>query len=242
MEKHFELTTEVKENEYGVVLHRIRATRDSLYAKEGQLGGWVESEKNLYDNAWVADNAEVFGKAIVTGNAIVAGDACVYDNTQVYDNARVYGNAKVFNYAYIFDSARVHGNAKVFNYACVCGNAQVYDDVKIYDNVKIYGNAIVIDDARVFGNARVHGNAAVCGNALIQSNKDYIVFKNYWSSGRYFTWTRSNNMWIVGCFYGSGNELIEKAYRDSEESGREYERVVKYVESILADEDNNKTR
>lgn len=61
---------------------------------------------------------------------------------------------------------------------------------------------------------------------------DYIVFKNWWSSGRYFTWTRSNDMWSVGCFYGTGEELIKKAYNDSEEKGREYERIVKYVESI----------
>ena len=40
-------------------------------------------------------------------------------------------------------------------------------------------------------------------------------------------------MWKTGCFHGTGKELIEKAYKDSELSGREYERVVKYVESIL---------
>lgn len=50
------------------------------------------------------------------------------------------------------------------------------------------------------------------------------------------TRTRSNNMWKVGCFYGTGEELIKKAYADSEKSGKEYERVVRYVESILADE------
>ena len=49
-------------------------------------------------------------------------------------------------------------------------------------------------------------------------------------------WTRSNNKWHVGCFRGTGEELIKKAYQDSEKSGREYERVVRYVESILADE------
>ena len=86
-------------------------------------------------------------------------------------------------------------------------------------------------DAWVYGDAEVYGNAKVCGNA------DYIVFKNWWSSGRYFTWTRSNNMWKVGCFYGTGEELIKKAYTDSEKSGREYERVVRYVESILKDEE-----
>jgi hypothetical protein len=75
--------------------------------------------------------------------------------------------------------------------------------------------------------------------AWVYGNADYIVFKNWWSSGRYFTWTRSNNMWSVGCFYGTGEELIKKAYADSEKSGREYERVVKFVQSILEDEKND---
>lgn len=94
------------------------------------------------------------------------------------------------------------------------------------------GNAEVCGEAKVYGEAEVCGNARVCGNAVIKSKSDYIVFKNWWSSGRYKTRTRSNDMWIVGCFYGTGEELIKKAYNDSEEKGREYERIVKYVESI----------
>ena len=85
--------------------------------------------------------------------------------------------------------------------------------------------------------AWVYGNAEVWGNAEVSGNADYIVFKNWWSSGRYFTWTRSNNMLSVGCFYGTGEELIKKAYQDSEKSGREYERVVKFVQSILEEEE-----
>lgn len=42
-------------------------------------------------------------------------------------------------------------------------------------------------------------------------------------------------MWRVGCFYGTGKELIDRAYKDSKVSGREYERVVKYVEQIKRD-------
>ena len=33
----------------------------------------------------------------------------------------------------------------------------------------------------------------------------------------------------------TGEELIAKAYKDSELSGREYERVVDYVQSVLKD-------
>lgn len=85
------------------------------------------------------------------------------------------------------------------------------------------------------GDCWVLGNAKVYGNAKVEKKSDYIVFKNWWSSGRYFTWTRSNDKWRVGCFYGTGEELIKKAYNDSEEKGREYERVVKYVESIKSE-------
>ena len=98
--------------------------------------------------------------------------------------------------------------------------------VKKEDNLSHYGNAWVYGDARVSGNAEVSGDAWVSGDA------DYIVFKNHWSSGRFFTYTKSNKMWKVGCFYGTGQELIKKAYRDSENSGKNYEAYVKFVEKL----------
>ena len=123
--------------------------------------------------------------------------------------------------------------------AWVCGDAKVWGNAKVSGNAKVCGDAKVWGNAKVSGNAEVWGNAKVCGDAKVWGNADYIVFKNWWSSGRYFTWTRSNNMWLVGCFYGTGEELIKKAYQDSEKSGREYERVVKFVQSILEDEKND---
>lgn len=84
------------------------------------------------------------------------------------------------------------------------------------DNAWVSDNAWVFGDARVYGDAKVCGDARASGNARVCDNADYIVFKNFWSSGRYFTWTRSNNKWCVGCFYGTGVELIKKAYADSE--------------------------
>lgn len=105
----------------------------------------------------------------------------------------------------------------------------------IYNDAVVHDDAMVCGEARVYGKAEVYGEAKVYGKAIVEKKSDYIVFKNWWSSGRYFTWTRSNDMWIVGCFYGTGEELIKKAYNDSEEKGREYERIVKYVESIKSE-------
>ena len=87
-------------------------------------------------------------------------------------------------------------------------------------------------NAWVSGNAEVYGNAKVCGDAKVKSSKDYCVYKNTWSSFRWFTYTRSNKMWAVGCFYGTGAKLIAKAYKDSEKSGKCYEAIVKAQEAI----------
>ena len=77
MDKHFKLTEETRVNEAGVTLHRIMATRDSLHAKAGQTGGFVEGEDNLGGEAWVDDNAEVWGEAFVYCYAYVSGNARV---------------------------------------------------------------------------------------------------------------------------------------------------------------------
>ena len=119
------------------------------------------------------------------------------------------------------------------------GDAWVSGDAWVYGNARVYGNAWVSGDARVYGNAMVYGNARVSGDARVYGNAGYIVFKNNWSSGRYFTYTKSNKMWKVGCFYGTGQELIKKAYQDSEVSGKHYEAYVEFVEKLEKLEETN---
>ena len=231
--KKYELTSETKVIN-GVELHRIKALDSFGRVEKGELGGWIESEKNLSQdgNAWVGGNAKVCGNAWVGYNARVDRDA------MVYENATVSGNATISGYATISGDAIVSGDATISGNAKVRGNASIEDYAKVYDNAIVSDNAMVYENATISGNATVRGYAFISGNAVVSDNADFIVFKNWWSSGRYFTWTRSNNKWNVGCFYGSGEELIAKAYKDSEKSGREYERVVKYVESILKEEKN----
>lgn len=137
---------------------------------------------------------------------------------------RSYSNLSQEGDAWIFQGSKVTGNARVSGNAHVCG----------YAHVSMH--------AIVSGGASVDGYAHISGNAKILHDEDYIVFKNWWSSKRHFTWTRKDNMWKVGCFHGTGDELIQKAYKDSERSGREYERVVRYVESIIKDYEQHKSK
>lgn len=87
MAKHFRLTDTTKTTPDGVVLHQIECIADCKWAKKGDLGGFIEKEENLSDNAWVYGDAQVYG------SAWVFGDARVCDNAQVYGDARVCGDA-----------------------------------------------------------------------------------------------------------------------------------------------------
>ncbi len=92
----YELTDD-RVSYFGTTLYRIKALKSFNDVNEGDLGGYVESEKNLshYGNAWVYGNAKVYGDAEVSGNARVYGNAKVYGNARVYGDARVSGYARV---------------------------------------------------------------------------------------------------------------------------------------------------
>jgi len=86
--KHFEFTDKTKTFSDGTILKQIRATKDlPIYnVKKGDVGGWIEKEENLSENAWVSGNAHIFGNARVSGNAWVSGYAWLYGNTKVSGN------------------------------------------------------------------------------------------------------------------------------------------------------------
>ena len=220
--KKYILTNETIKVEDGSVLYRIRAVKDFGDVHKGDYGGWIESESNLSqkDDCWVYNEARV------------SGNSRVYGHAKVRNNAWVYDYAEVFDYAVISDSARICGHARIYNHAEVCDYAMVYDYAWIYDKADVSEYSRVYGYARVFSDVEVYGRADICGDAEIESFEDYAVYKNNWSTGRYFTWTRSNNKWAVGCFYGSGEELIKRAYEMSEISGKCYEIIVKAQEAI----------
>ena len=110
--KKYELTTDTKVV-FGRKLFRIKALMSFGNVKEGDIGGYIESEDNLNNdgNAWVYGDAEVYGNARVYGNAWVYGNARVYGDAEVCGDAEVYGNAWVYGNAEVYGNARVYGNA-----------------------------------------------------------------------------------------------------------------------------------
>ena len=137
-------------------LNQIRALRAiPVYGvKAGDLGGYVESERNLSQegDCWID------GNAWVGGMALVSGDAKVYENATVSGNARVYGDAQV------------SGNAWVSEDAWVSGTATVSENAKVYGNAEIRGNAQVSENAKVFGWASVYGHTVLGAGVLVRGD------------------------------------------------------------------------
>ena len=121
--KKYELTDETIDVS-GTTLHRIKALKDFGNVKKGELGGYVESERNLSQegNCWVCGNAKVCGDAELCGDAKVCGNAWVFGNAEVCGNAEVYGDA---DYITIKGLGSKYRNTTIFrtkeNIAVKCG-------------------------------------------------------------------------------------------------------------------------
>ena len=218
MEKKFELTDNFIINAFGVKLFQIKCTKSFKYAKEGDLGGYVEKDENLdqESDAWVSGNAWVYGNAWVSGNA------------------EVYGNARVSGDAWVFGNARVSGDAWVSGNARVSGNAWVYGNAWVSGDAWVFGNARVSGDAWVSGNARVSGNAWVYGNAEIDNNNKHCGFDCFGSANRHTHayLTKENKVEITcGCFRGSIEEFEKRV--EETHSGTIYEKQYKAIIDVI---------
>lgn len=220
---------------------------------------WIYDNAAVYNDAVVMENARIRDNATVRCNAIVRGNSTVCDDSRVIHNAIVEGRAVVSRRATIGGDATVsehglvtndsivahkaqvkgdtyvRGNSEVRGYAVVTGKATIRDSY-ISENAIVRGDTLVLNSS-VYGNAlidcEVHvKNADITENAVVTTSEDYLVMHNIWSSGRFFTYTHSNGLFKVGCFTGTGAELIKKAYQDNETKGKFYESAVKYVENI----------
>ena len=228
--KKYKLTN-IKTHFNNRTLYRIQALKSFNDVKEGDLGGFVESEENLSqdDFCWVYDDAKVFDDAHVRYDAQIHNNAIVFDQAVISDRAIISDGACVFNTAIVNEYAQIKGRALVF------GNANVYGHAVVDTYAIISDSALVYDHTHITDRAHVNGPAMISGNAVISNPDDYIIFQNTWSNQRpslFFTYTKSNNKWCVGDFYGTGNELIEQMKQLDKESSNYYKLYVELVETF----------
>ncbi|WP_448756836.1 polymer-forming cytoskeletal protein [Aggregatibacter sp.] len=210
-QKKYELTGEFIEHWSGKKLYRIKALVTFGAVVAGQLGGFVESEKNLDQS--------------------LSGDAWVYGNAQVYGNAEVYGNAQVYGNAEVYGDAWVYGNARVYGDAWVYGNAQVCGNARVYGNAQVYGNAEVYGDAQVCGNARVRSHAVISDRKMI------FWASNVGSENGTLTVFNGKDGLIVtrGCFTGTVDEFLSKSAEvHDDKTKNEYKLLIEVAKSRIS--------
>lgn len=73
-QKKYELLKDDTVNHHGRTLYRIKALITFGSVAAGELGGYIETEKNLdhRGNAWVYGNARVYGNALVRSFAVIS--------------------------------------------------------------------------------------------------------------------------------------------------------------------------
>ena len=77
--KKYEMCPDRKKLVYSLIdtqvhmLYQIRALKDFLNVKEGDFGGWVESESNLSQQGtcWIYPGVNVYHNAYVEGNGVI---------------------------------------------------------------------------------------------------------------------------------------------------------------------------
>lgn len=167
-------------------LYRIKALKDFGDVKAGDLGGYIESEKNLSheDNCWVYDNAKVYGDSTIADNAKVKDTASVV-NSDIKNNAEVFDNAFVKN-AIVCDNAQIYGNSQVYYNRYLICYAFEYTTI-ISDNAQIYGNATITncyikDNADISGYVNIE-HSTICDNVYICGNNKKIIISKEKISG-----------------------------------------------------------
>lgn len=173
----------------GNKLYRIRAIKDFGDVKAGELGGYIESGKNLeqkghcwvYGNAQVTENARVSGNAKILDNAKVTDDSIVTDNAQVSKNAIIWGKSEISGRAEISGQSqlvgsKVYGQAKVnilgLIYECdISGKSSISGKPSLHSTT-ISGNAEIYGECKIIGST-ISGNAKVFDKCEIEKSEIY---------------------------------------------------------------------
>ena len=151
IDKKYELTNEVMEYD-GHILHRIKALKDftiyfnindklyRYYVYKDDLGGWVESEKNLSQkgNCWVCNDSYVIGNAVVSGTSVIDSECLtICGNVNIIDSfIHESSDSFITNYTENNENSRSNEYLNICNSYIKCTNSYINASGKM-DNISI---------------------------------------------------------------------------------------------------------
>ena len=103
---------------------RIQALRSFNDVVKGDIGGFVDQERNLSQDG----DSWVYGNGLVYENGQVYGDSQVYENSQVIGNSQVFGDSQVHEGFYLYGNVYTTPNItiKLLTSLGVCSNKGKY--------------------------------------------------------------------------------------------------------------------
>jgi carbonic anhydrase/acetyltransferase-like protein (isoleucine patch superfamily) len=136
---------------------------DGTKIKKGDLGGYVDSPKNLAQagNSWILPGACAADDAYVSGEAIVGAGSYIFDDARVYGRARVDGSV-------VRDSARIYGNAEI------SGASLVEQEAAVSGDSIVLGGSILTDKVRVRGGTEIEVQRLVIDNSTLQHTSKVV--------------------------------------------------------------------
>lgn len=193
--KKFELDHSSSTTYQGRTLYRIKAlktftTTSGDIIHKGDLGGYVQSEKNLdqrgtswifkgamaIDDARVLNNAQLHHDALIKDKAVIECHASAHNNVTIAGHAHVSGQAVLTRNAQIKNHADVHGKAFVTGDAIVSGYATITDKAQVRDHAIINGNTFVAQNATVSDHAKILDYALILNNSQIEEKATICDF------------------------------------------------------------------
>ena len=177
-EKKYRLTDEMQKiRDY--TLFRIEALRDFADVKKGDLGGFIEKERNLahegncwiYDNACAYDRAEVIDDAQLRDHVTASGRSRISASAIATEFVTIYGNTRIRGNSFLAGESIVHNHAIVDQNAMIYGKAMLLDHSEAKGHCRIYGYGKLADRTRAEGSSHVAGDAHLSGYTHVSTQK-----------------------------------------------------------------------
>ena len=239
-------------------LFRIRALRDFGDVKKGDLGGYVQSERNLshsgdcwlynyskcYNNGRVTKNAKLLGRSEVKEYATATDNVVMMDYSTAQGDAYLGGSVIMRNWAVAGENCRVTENATLAQHSVTGGHTTITGkpyiggytyargNIEISGEGTILGGPYIQGSVKISGSYHIFGKFTLSGQAKITKDSDLMIFRNFWSqdaNGSDLVFIRPNNIYSMKGFIGSDFELINYVKENDPDNIEIFKNIIEMV-------------
>ena len=243
MSKKYELTTKTKLID-GHKVYRIKALKSfntiiDRKVNKGDLGGWVESEKNLSQDGtcWLFDDAVGYENSRRSENSVGYDNSQQFGNSRQSGNSRQFGNSRQYGDSWQFGNSQQYGNSRQFGNPQQFGNSQQYGNSRQIGSSQQFGNSQQFGDSVQYGDSMQYDNSRQSGDSRHITGHDegtgcILCIGPCGDSQRTVT-VQPDNTIVVGCFHGSFKEFKQEVVAKYGKDYGSYSVCITAIQAVL---------